>query len=281
MKRHASHILAALVLAGLACATAQAAARPRTLAIVPENSKRWEASLADVKAVLYSAANELWRHVPERELKPIHVAPKGGPIVLFRRGPKGEYYVRLATGKTYWCQYAFQFAHEFCHILCRYEEMERANKWFEESLCEMASLFALRGMAVTWRTHPPYPNWRDFSSALRSYADERTGKSALPEGTTLAQWLRTHEAALRKDSCIRDKNLIVATVLLPLFEKHPEHWQAVQYLNLGARKERRTFPRYLADWHRHAPETHKPFVLHIARLFGIVLAELPPPAPDA
>ena len=245
----------------------------RRLLICPAPTGQWKADIHDVQHVLCSAAGELWRYFPERRLDPIIVVPTGGPIVWHRRGLHGEHYVRLNTGKTFWAQYAFQFAHEFCHILCRHERTEKANKWFEESICELASLFVLRRMAETWESSPPYPHWRSFAPHLRSYADERIKKSQLPGGTTLAAWYRQNEAALRKASCDRARNNIVATALLPLFEAEPQHWAAIEFLNAGARKQPRTFQQYLADWHRHAPGAHKPFIGQIARRFGI---DLPP-----
>ena len=155
---------------------------PRRLIIRPAPKAPWDASLRDVEKVLYSAADELWRYFPERSLPPLLVEPKGGPIVLFRRGPEGEYYVRLNTGNTYWSQYAFQFAHEFGHVLCGYREGERCNKWFEESLCETASLFALRGMSLTWKSDPPYPNWKSYAPALRDYAKSGWTARRCPRG---------------------------------------------------------------------------------------------------
>jgi hypothetical protein len=245
----------------------------RRLVIRPDADGDWDgASLADVTKVLTSAAETLWEQVPERRLAPIHVEPKGGPIVLYQRGPGGAYRVRLDTGSTYWCQYAFQFAHEFCHILCRYEETEKANKWFEESVCEAASLFALRRMAEVWKTNPPYPNWRSFAPSLRSYAADRLKKAPLPEGTTLAAWYRKHAEHLRREPCDRPKNQVVAGVLLAMFEASPDRWQAVQYLNAGARPEPRSFEAYLADWHRHCPARHRAFVRQVAEAFGIRLA---------
>ena len=246
-----------------------AAAQPRLLISPAPNG--WGASIHDVHHVLLSAAGELWRYFPERRLKPIIVAPKGGPIVWFKRGLNGEYFVCLNTGKTYWAQYAFQFAHEFCHILCGYESTEKSNKWFEESLCEMASLFALRRMAETWKTQPPYPNWRDFSKHLHTYADDRIKKSRLPDGTPLAAWYRQNEAALRKNATDRARNNVVAVALLPLFEATPEHWAAVEYLNAAPSKTPRSFQQYLAAWHKHAPEKHKAFIAKIAARFGIEL----------
>ncbi|NQT51549.1 hypothetical protein HQ576_05840 [bacterium] len=254
------------------CATAAAIAAEPTrhaLDIRPIEPKAWQASMPDVKKVLHSAASELWHYFPGREMPPILVGPKGGPIVWFQRGPKGEYNVRLATGKTFWCQYAYQFAHEFCHILCKYEPTEKANKWFEESLCEMASLFALRRMAHTWSIHPPYPNWRDYSKALWEYADERIKKSRLPQGTTLAAWYREKAATLRKEPCNRELNTAVAVALLPLFEREPWHWAAVGHLNASPSKTPRTFEAYLTAWHHNTPETHRPFIRGIAEQFGI------------
>ena len=262
---------------GAGTPAAEAPSAPRRLVIRPNPEADWGgASMADVSKVLRSAADTLWVQAPERRLAPIHVEPKGGPIVLFKRGPGGVYRVRLNTGGTYWAQYAFQFAHEFCHILCRYESTEKANKWFEESVCETASLFALRRMADGWKTHPPYPNWRDFAPHLASYAADRIKTARPPEGTTLAQWYRTHADHLRTHSCDRPKNEIVAGVLLPLFEAKPARWQAVQYLNAGARPEPRTFAAYLADWRRHCPPVHRPFVDKVAARFAIRLPSAPP-----
>ena len=243
----------------------------RQLVIRPDPKGNWEADLRDVEKVLYSAAGELWTLFPDRRLAPILVQPKGGPIVLFERGPAGEYRVRLDTGRLYWAQYAFQFAHEFCHILCGYVDEDTSNKWFEESLCETASLFVLRRMAKTWKTAPPYPHWKDFAPHLEEYARDRLDEVHLPAGTTLAEWYRRHADQLRKAPCQRDLNRVVASALLPLLEKHPDHWEAATWLNAGASKEPRPFERYLADWRAHCPDKHKPFVSRIAKQFGVSL----------
>jgi len=247
-------------------------AADRQLVIRPQPDAPWNARLKDVSAVLESAAEQLWPYFPDRKLAPILVEPQGGPIVLYKREPDGEYRVRLATGRTYWCQYAFQFAHEFCHILCHYRKGGKENKWFEESICETASLFALRGMARSWRSDPPYPNWRDYSSALHKYAQDRLDRHKLPAGLTLAAWYRQNAESLREEPCIREKNGVVAGVLLPLFEEHPEHWEAVGYLNAEALDGPRSFREYLQDWHRNVPGKHKAFVRRIAGLFGIEVA---------
>ncbi len=269
----------AVLAAAAACASARAAEappappRPHKLVIRPAQTKDWEAGLADVQAVLDSAGGELWRFFPERDLPPVLVEPKGGPITLFQRGANGEYQVRLNTGKLFWCQYAYQFAHEFCHVLCNFRDGDKANKWFEEALCEMASIFAIRAMARDWQTNPPYPTWRGFSKALQSYADDLVKKGQLPQGTALPDWLKQNLPELAKRADLRDKNNIVAVALLPLFEKAPEHWEAVGWLNAGDTGGARSFPVYLADWHAQAPLKHKLFVRQVAQQLGISLQE--------
>ena len=246
---------------------------PRRLVIRPAQTKDWNASLADVEKVLASAAGELWRFFPERDLPPILVEPKGGPIVLFQRGANGEYLVRLDTGSTFWCQYAYQFAHEFCHILCNHKEGDKANKWFEEALCELASIFAIRAMARSWAADPPYPNWREFSKSLQKYADDLVQQGQLPQGTTLPEWLKQHLPEMAQRADIRDRNRVVAVALLPLFEKAPEHWEAVGWLNASDTGVTRPFALYLADWQAQAPRRHKPFIRDLAQLLGVTLPQ--------
>lgn len=237
------------------------------------------AGVRDIQKVAMSAGSELWKYFPGRRLRPIIVRHSdSGPIVLFRQGPAGEYIVKLDVEGTYWAQFTYQFAHELCHILTNYEKKtSRKNKWFEESLCEMASMFALRRMAVTWRTSPPYPHWKSFAPALRKYADDLQAKKErqLPPGATLAKWYRDNEQDLRKNPTLRNKNGLVANELLGLFEASPESWAAVSYLNMETLDDADSFKDYLESWHRHCPAKHKKLVRRIGDLFGIEVS--PPP----
>ena len=65
------------------------------------------------------------------------------------------------------------------------------------------------------------------------------------------------------------QNTVVATVLLPLFEKQPDSWEAITWLNDGASHGARSFSRYLGDWHARVPEKLRPFVRQIAREFAV------------
>ncbi|MCX5684336.1 MAG: hypothetical protein NT049_11715 [Planctomycetota bacterium] len=248
-------------------AQAQAQQQPPKLVIL--KADEWNCGVQDVEKVLLSSSGQLWKYFPGRELPVIEVEPKGGPITLFKRGPEGQIHIKLDTGNLLWSQMAYQFAHEFCHILCNYDEKHMPTKWFEESLCETASLFALRRMADAWQVDPPYPNWKSYAPSLGSYAADRIAKDALPAGKTFPQWYKENADALRASSTDRPRNTLVATVLLPLFEAQPEAWEAVTWLNKEDFSGNYTFADHLKAWRRQCPEKHRAFVTKVAETFGI------------
>ncbi len=247
-----------------------------TLDIRVEKGDWGDASPADIRKVLLSAAGELWKHFPRRRLAPVIVRRgKSGPITLDARGPRGEYVVKLDVDGRYWSQFAYQFAHEFCHVLTNYaRRVTNKNQWFEESLAEAASLYVVAEMGRSWRTAPPYPHWKDYAASLAKYAAaaRRRDSTALAPGQTLAQWYRLNEGVLRRDPYDRRKNRLVAKQLLPLLEAAPARWEAVGFLNLARPDAGASFASYLAAWHGAAPAKHKPFVEDVAKRFGIRLA---------
>jgi hypothetical protein len=241
------------------------------LDIRPAKTGWGKANVLTVQKVLHSAAAPLWQHFPGREVKPIVVRAKGGPIVLFRRGSQGEYFVHLNTGGLLWAQYSFQFSHEFCHILCGYDQDKTGNKWFEETLCELASLYSLRVMGQTWKTKPPFGHWKNYAKHLTSYAQQRIDAHPLPDGQSLAEFFEKQSAELYRNATNRKLNNIVAVQLLPLIEKEPKHWEAVTWLNAGKPAKPQTFKAFLKDWHDNCPQRHKGFVKEVAKMFEIKL----------
>ncbi len=165
----------------------------------------------------------------------------------------------------------YQFAHELCHILCGYDQDPHPNRWFEESLCEAASLFVLRRSAETWKTRPPYPNWKDYAKHLRSYADDRIKNAPLPEGKTLAAWYRENAEALAKNAEDRPKNSIVAGQLLPLLEEDASRWESIAWLNTEKMDERDRFRGLSRRVAEARPERHAKFIARVAKLFEVEL----------
>jgi hypothetical protein len=229
-----------------------------------------DAEPEDVAKVLDSAGRAISFFFPGRSFPPIEVSrSKSGPITLFQRGPAGEIRVRLDVEGRHWSQFAFQFGHEMGHILCGTVEYQNPNLWFEETLCEVASLYVLGRMAESWKTAPPYPNWKDYADSLAKYRRARMEKAKLPEGTILAEWFRSKEPSLRKDPHQREVNLTMATAILPLFEESAGEWESIGSLNTARGDATRPFRQYLQDWSRSAGEKHRGFIQKIASQFGV------------
>ncbi len=226
----------------------------------------------DIKAVCDSAGSQLWRYFTQYEIEPF-VVKRGhrGPFFGCQKNDRGELEILLDTRHTYWSQYAYQFSHEFFHMLCGRVNKDPALMWFEETLAETASLFVLRAMAREWKTHPPYPNWKEYSDSLRTYVDEieltRTGVDEIYE-KGLGGFYRAHQERLRQECCDRELNGAMAVVLLRLFEEQPQSWEAVRWLNSPEKQRGQSFQQHLRRWERAVPEQHKPFVRKIAALYG-------------
>jgi hypothetical protein len=243
--------------------------RALRIVIVPDN---WGgSSLADMHKVCVSAAGTIWAQLPDDGFAPIQVQrSNSSPITLFKRGEGSEYIVKLNTASRAWAQCAYQFSHEFCHIVCNYRNVKNNQMWFEETLCECASLFALRRMGVEWQTNPPYSNWKDYSKSLTSYAADRLEK--LKGEQSIEEFYKENQKGFEKTATNREINGYIAAKLLPLFEANPAGWQSLRYLNLGpAEKDNASLRSYLTGWHGRVPAKHKPFVAKIAAEFGYQL----------
>lgn len=229
------------------------------------------AGVPEVEAVLKSAAGILWKYFPglKREAFVV-VRGREGPIVHYQRNVAGEIVMKLDTEDYLWCQYVYQFSHEFCHILCAFDDDAwKRNNWFEETMCETASLFVLRRIGDAWTDGPPYPNWRGYAPEFRRYAQSvMDSRSQVGDGH-LADFYRKHRNNLEKTPRDRSLNGAMAVSLLPLMEGSPESWEAVAWLNSFPSPEGETFTDYLRKWHGAVPLKHRAFVEEIMRRFGI------------
>jgi len=235
----------------------------------------FEASQADIRAICDSAGRELWQYFPDYTIETFVVTRgREGPITLYQRNDAREIVLKLDTSDTFWSQYAYQFAHEFCHVLAGFREDDPGTQWFEETLCETASLFALRAMARRWKDAPPYPHWKDYRDKLRQYADDVMLKRkhlAEIHRDGLPAFRKAHADELRRNPNQRELNGAMAVVLLHFFEEQPSRWEMVRWLNAEPSPAGETFEQMLARWHKTVPEKHKPSVASLAQLLGVAL----------
>lgn len=237
------------------------------------------ADIRDIQRVLESAAGELLAHAGTSggDIN-IRVIPRSGaPKVLYERGGEGQYIIQLTARDERWPQYVFQFSHELCHVLSNFDHKEttadakvnESNQWFEESLCETASLFTLRRLATVWETNPPTRNWSSYAAQFSAYALRLMNEPHrhLPAAQLLRDWYAQNQSSLSSSPYLREKNELVATSLLPLFEAHPELWQSITYLNPMKTSASKPFAQYMSDWQTASPDKTLPDQL--LALFGL------------
>ena len=227
---------------------ATAPSETETLLVVTNDN--WGAtSLTAVFAVLKSAFDVLTDAFGTPPDAPIRVARwDQGPRTLYDRRP---YEICLSARDRYWCQYVYQFSHELCHVMTGFDRYrDHKHKWFEETLCELASLFVLRRLAKVWEDTPPADiiGAKEFAPNHRTYAKHIQNKYGGVLDSQPQDWLAMNIKLMEDDPCKRDLNGVVAVSLLGRFSDDPSLWRDCESLNQWNPGVDATFADYLDSW---------------------------------
>ncbi|HTY02663.1 MAG TPA: hypothetical protein VMC81_02930 [Rhodocyclaceae bacterium] len=231
----------------------------------------------DIAAVLRSVADVLLpAPAPRPNLSIVVSHGPRAPMVLYERDADGAYRVMLHAHDDQWHLYVYEFAHEYCHILSNYDEygadVSRRNQWFEESLCETASLFALNAAAARWQMEPPAPGLAGAERKLSWFRDllmAEPHRRVPAEG--VAAWLKDHEDKLRQDPYQRAMNELVATHMLPAFAVDGG-WSALRSLNRSPDDSACSLRELVDHWYRNADSIGK---TSVARIRTLLFEEAP------
>lgn len=218
--------------------------------IVDVLNGNWGAtSLSAIRAVLEASARVLCGAFGHRPATPVRVSPWGlAPRVVSDRRP---HEIRLSARDTYWCQYAYEFSHELCHVLANFDRIrQHRHKWFEEALCELASLFVLHRLSDIFRATPPAEvlSAAAFAPHFATYARRVTDDAEPVSRTELPEWLSKHLPKLEEDPVRRDSNRVVAVALLDSFLRDDSLWRDCGFLNQWDAAADPAFVDHLDSW---------------------------------
>ncbi|OIR06078.1 hypothetical protein GALL_118750 [mine drainage metagenome] len=199
----------------------------------------------------------------------------GGPMIDYDRDTDGSIIIYLSARDDRWYQYVYQFAHEYCHVLARFNQKQRGgdivrdNQWFEESLCETASLYAVHRLGVDWSADAD-AQLRAAAIQLAQYLKQLAAEPQrqLDPGANFVDWFASNQESLRRDPYHRELNELVAMQLLPFFERNPDLWQALAYLNAPTPIPGQPFTAFLSTWEAASPIAARPLIAQIRSLFG-------------
>lgn len=231
-------------------------------------------SLSAIRAVLQSACGVLVRSFEASPEAAVHVSrwSRDCPFTVFDKRP---YQVFLSASDTYWSQYVYQFSHELCHILTHFDRCKtHKHKWFEESLCELASLHVLRSLAKVWQEDPP-PGVHEASAFARhhqTYAEKVERKTPIPPQSDLPAWLNGNIDLMEDDATRRELNRVVAVSLSDSFRQNPPLWRDCGWLNRWDVRKDSTFSEYLNSWSdylgKHGPKQQPRAPDVVRQIFG-------------
>ncbi|MDE6842448.1 MAG: hypothetical protein K2J24_02875 [Muribaculaceae bacterium] len=149
----------------------------------------------------------------------------------------------LDTKGNYYCQWVYQLAHEICHHLINGKMCDGlcGCQWFEETLCEEASLFCLSKLSdPILRRQWDCPH---YALCVRSYLDSHLQSSYSlrqkyyswnpiehPQG--IAPWRDTLEetSTLGIGKLQRTICTAVASLLYPIFLHNPRLWEIAAHI---------------------------------------------------
>ena len=238
-------------------------------------SNNWgEARINDLQKVLMSAKGILDSVIgynPDYKIWVYQNLERGVPFTLYERGPNGEYKIELNTTDNKWSQCAYQFSHEYCHVRTNYNIGLKSCKWFEESICELASIYTLIKMSDEWSENPLYESWKDYSTSLFHYAEGiiNSPENQLQTGENFIDWFESTLPRLYENSCLRDCNAIIAIKLLPLFQETPELWTSMKYWNTWKIDINDDIYISFEKWINILPENNRSSVRRLIEIFGV------------
>jgi hypothetical protein len=180
------------------------------------------------------------------------IPPIDGPMI-----EKGSTHtsIYLDTEDSFWAQYAFQFSHELCHFVIDKEWPPINDRfgWLEEAICELASLYTLSKMSITWQVNPPRPNMSSFSVSLKKYCDDRISDPNRNITEPISVWLIGNLPVLYNDRYKRIENSIIAIHLLPIFTRTPDLWKIIHHMKEIDVHDNMTLRQYLLEWRKFIP----------------------------
>ena len=228
----------------------KAAETQKTSPLIVENGNWGAVSLRAIHGVVESAYALLVEAFEKEPEDVIHITPwnQEYPLVVHDRRP---YQMYLCARDSYWSQYVYQFSRELCRILTNFDRAgQHRHKWFEESLCELSSLFVLHRLAETWAESPPAGVFEaaDFAPNHREYAEYVEAEYIISSGEDVSGWLAENISVLETSPAESKLNGVVAAALLDRFREDPSLWGECGWLNHWDPEGDETFPDYLDSW---------------------------------
>ena len=163
----------------------------------------------------------------------------------------GYHHIYLRCSDDYWCQWMFQFAHEYCHHLIAGAMTGEITglAWFEESVCELSSMYHLQ--SLVWHCESDSrERLSRYAPAARSYLAERLDAGEPGREASSPGFLNRWYPSLQEPKYHRGLYRAIAARMFPLFAKNPCLWRII--LHFGDMRQWRSLEALFDHLEREA-----------------------------
>lgn len=176
----------------------------------------------------------------------------------------------LNTCSNDWHYYVFEFAHELCHYHIRKDrdEVGQSLRWFEESICELASIFTMRAIRQYSMRQTDSAGWYVLGAGLLERLN-REEQKAIPINLDFSDYTSIELQMLVDDEYQREKNTFIALQLLPIFERQPYLWSTVPLL--GRVPEWVAIDEFIRMWYRLSAPEFSDSIIEVSNVFNIAV----------
>ncbi|WP_287677675.1 hypothetical protein [Bacteroides sp.] len=183
-----------------------------------------------------------------------------------------QHRIYLRCNDDYWCQWMFQFAHEYCHHLIDGKLSGEISGliWFEESVCEMSSMYHLHNLALHYQaSHQQY--LLRYAPSVRDYLHERMNvEPQLAFEVTHPGFLHKWEHILKEPIYHREHYKAIASLMLPLFLDNPHLWKIILHF-----EDMRSW-NSIHELFSHLEQTATPdYKISLVELHRLLLCDIP------
>lgn len=136
--------------------------------------------------------------------------------------------IALSSKGSYYLQHIYQFSHELCHFMIPHDVCA-PYRWFEETLCETMSWYALNWISKNKDRYQSYPFFSLIGETDRYISDIQTNRIYTNDPIPL---FLSHNLTNLKSNCYnRPLNTTFAYSIYPYFLQCPVLWNIVPHLH--------------------------------------------------
>lgn len=172
----------------------------------------------------------------------------------------------LAVRDNYWCQWVYQFAHEYCHHLINGPLSGEWSKmlWFEETICELSSLYNLY-MMKSFCLNNGFAFYEDSVSDYLNNQLNNKGRQTFQLSED-GGWYEVYKEQLAASGYHRDLYNTIAVLLFPLFLENPHLWKLI--MHIGDIRVWQSLEDLLNHLQLKADDTYHESFLKMRRIFN-------------